>query len=248
MTKAKNKSRTNGKKYLQESFTLEQELLKVKLRFSQQSITHSSTLGEVNENYIIEALRKYLPRRYAVESGIAIDSNGKTSDQIDVIIYDDLYTPTLLDQENHHFITAEAIYAIFEVKPLIDKPNIEYADKKAKSVRNLKRTSVEIHHAGGVFPAKTPFRILAGIIATEISWKERFESKHFQSLISSENIELDCGLAVSGGCFDTYEGKIIIGPEKQALNFFLFRLLNKLQSLGTVPAIDWNQYASVFAK
>ena len=42
-----------------------------------------------------------------------------------------------------------------------------------------------------------------------------------------------------------YDGKIVICPPKNALSFFIFRLLQKLQSLGTVPAIDWNKYATV---
>jgi hypothetical protein len=56
---------------------------------------------------------------------------------------------------------------------------------------------------------------------------------------------IDYGLAVSGDSFDIYDGKPIIGPPNNALSFFIFRLLQKLQSLGTVPAIDWNKYATV---
>jgi hypothetical protein len=49
---------------------------------------------------------------------------------------------------------------------------------------------------------------------------------------------LDCGLAVSGHAF---------ANGKNALVVFLFRLLQKLQSLGTVPMIDWNAYAKQLA-
>jgi hypothetical protein len=48
---------------------------------------------------------------------------------------------------------------------------------------------------------------------------------------------------VSGDSFDIYDDKILIGPPNNALTFFIFRLLQKLQSFGTVPAIDWNKYA-----
>ena len=60
--------------------------------------------------------------------------------------------------------------------------------------------------------------------------------------------QLDCGLAVSGSVFDTYSGTLEVGPSGQALAYFLFRLLQKLQSLGTVPAIDWNAYAAALGK
>ncbi|MBF0402210.1 MAG: hypothetical protein HQL90_15775, partial [Magnetococcales bacterium] len=59
-----------------------------------------------------------------------------------------------------------------------------------------------------------------------------------------ESKRLQCGLAISGHCFDTFEGEVKTWPSEQALTFFIFRLLQKLQSLGTVPAINWNAYAA----
>lgn len=250
MTIAKKKSHEDGKKFLREAFTLEQKLLEVKLELSARSVTHPGVLGEVNESYFIEVLRKYLPKRYAVDTGIVTDSLGNTSDQIDVVVYDNQYTPTLLDQQNHRFIPAEAVYAVLEVKPTIDKAYVKYAGQKAASVRGLKRTSIEVVHAGGTFPAKPLFRILAGIVAGKIDWAEGFQSEAFiENFNSLGEIEvLDCGLAVSGSVFDIYSGNIEIGPKDQALAYFLFRLLQKLQSLGTVPAIDWNAYAAALGE
>ena len=124
MTIAKNRSNIDGKRFLKEAFALEQKLLQVKFDLSTQSITHPGILGDVNEKYFIDVLRQYLPKRYAVDNGIVIDSIGATSEQIDVIIYDNQYTPTLLDQENHRFVPAKAVYAVFEVKSTINKKYI----------------------------------------------------------------------------------------------------------------------------
>jgi len=248
--KAKDKSHRDGKRFLREAFSLEQKLLQVKLQLSSQSVTHPGTLGEVNENYFIDVLRKYLPNRYAVDTGIVLDSSGATSDQIDVIVYDNQYTPTLLDQQNHRFVPAEAVYGVFEVKPTINKPYLDYAGEKAESVRRLVRTTVPIVHAGGEYPAKQPFPIVSGIVAGEIDWAEGFQAAAFRRAHTSLTAmrQLDCGLAVSGSVFDTYSGTMEIGPSSQALAYFLFRLLQKLQSLGTVPAIAWNAYADVLGK
>nr|CBX31253.1 hypothetical protein N47_E47650 [uncultured Desulfobacterium sp.] len=230
---------------MQEAFASEQKLLRAALEHSSQSISHDATMGTVNESCFIEVLRKYLPRRYAVDTGIVIDSTGNTSDQIDVIIYDIQYTPTLLDQKSHRYIPSEAIYAVFEVKPKINKSSIEYAGKKAESVRKLKRTSVPIAHAGGEFPPKKLFPIVAGIVASGIEWENGFINasfiKGYKTL--TDDRKLDCGVAISGSCFDIFNGAFEFGPTNQALTYFLFRLLQKLQSLGTVPAIDWNAYA-----
>jgi hypothetical protein len=247
--KAKETSKIDGKAFLQQSFAAQQAILKTNLEMSSTSITHNGTTGDVNEKHFIEILRKYLPDRYAVNTGIVIDSDGKTSDQIDVVIYDNQYTPTLLDQQDHRFIPAEAVYAVFEVKPHIDKSYLEYAGKKAESVRVLRRTSVPIVYANGTYDAKPHFNIIAGIVATNIKWTDGFGAT-FTSVLSemSDAQRIDCGLAVSGASFDTFnEGHILKSDKSQnALVYFLFRLLKKLQSLGTVPAIDWGEYAKNF--
>ena len=245
-----NDQNNDRKEFLQNSLSIEQKLLQVKLELSSQSITHAGTMGAVNEEHFVNVLRKYLPNRYAVDSGIIIDSTGSTSHQIDVVIYDKQYTPTLLDQENHRYIPAEAIYAVIEVKPTINKQYLDYAGEKAESVRVLHRTSIPIVHAGGEYPPKPLFQIVAGIVASNIEWAEGFSGTTFQYNHSSlvDTKVLDCGLAVSGDCFDIFDGIIRIGPGENAMAYFLFRLLQKLQSLGTVPAIDWNAYAEALGK
>ncbi|EJD6330462.1 DUF6602 domain-containing protein [Proteus mirabilis] len=245
---AKELSNLDGKIFLRQSFSMQQKILQHQLEMSAATITHNGTMGEVNEKYFIEMIRKYLPARYAVDTGIIIDSEGKTSDQIDVVIFDNQYTPTLLDQMAHRYIPAESVYAVFEVKPTINKNYLDYAGKKAESVRVLTRTSVPIQHAGGVYPAKPSFDIIAGIIATKIDWADGFATSFQQNLLSLTGIKkIDCGLSVIGGCFDTFSmnNTLKIGPTDNSLAYFLFRLLQKLQSLGTVPAIDWNKYAEL---
>ena len=59
---------------------------------------------------------------------------------------------------------------------------------------------------------------------------------------------LDCGLSVTGGCFDLFGEELKVGPNKNSLAYFIFRLLQKLNSLGTVPAVDWNKYAMVMSE
>jgi hypothetical protein len=76
----------------------------------------------------------------------------------------------------HRYIPAEAVYAVFECKPKIDKAYLEYAGAKAESVRRLKRTSVPIPHAGGFYPAKQHFEIVAGFLAIEADWKNSFST------------------------------------------------------------------------
>ena len=249
MNKAKEVSKIDGKRFLREAFAAEQKLLSVQLELSNTSITHNGVMGEVNEQHLVKVLRKYLPTRYQVDQGIVIDSNGATSDQIDIIIFDHQYTPTLLDQHAHRYIPAEAVYCVFEAKPTLNKEYLEYAAKKAHSVRVLKRTSVTITHAAGESSPRPLFPIVAGIIATTVDWVEGLTSNSFDNTFTSlkGTRKLDCGLALSDRAFDTFKGALFVSPVERSLATFLFRLLQHLQSIGTVPAIDWNEYAAVLS-
>jgi hypothetical protein len=250
MSKAKESSKSDGKEYLRNSFAAEQDVLQVKLNLSTTSITHDGVMGDVNEKHFIEFLLRHLPKRYAVDSAIVIDSNGDTSDQIDIVIYDNQYTPTLLGQHDHRFVPAEAVYAVIEVKPTINKAYLEYAGQKAASVRKLKRTSVPIKHAGGEYDPKAPIKIISGIVAMNVEWAEGFGGQAFHDNLKllEDEASLDFGLALTGGTFDTFSDGITIGASNNTLAYFLFRLLEQLQSLGTVPAVDWNKYAEAMAQ
>jgi len=247
MNKAKTKTRIDGKSFLRSAFAAEQEVMAVQLKLSSKSITHDGLMGEVNEQHFIQLLRKYLPMRYAIDRGIVIDCNGATSDQIDIVIFDHQYTPTLLDQHAHRFIPAEAVYCVLEVKPTINKAYLEYAGEKARSVRELERTSVSIPHAGGEFPPKSLFTIISGIVAADTEWTDGLRGDPFSTnlKVMTGSRALNCGLALSDRAFDTFDGLVTLSPRGHSLAFFVFRLLQQLQSLGTVPAIDWNRYANV---
>lgn len=249
MSKAKSMSEVHGPEFLRVALEAEQRILALQLELSSTSITHDGVMGDVNEQHFIGFLRRSLPMRYAVDTGIVLDSLGNTSDQIDVVIFDRQYTPTLLDQQSHRFIPAESVYAVFEVKPSITKEHLEYAGDKARSVRMLTRTSVSIPHAGGTYPPKPHAAIIAGIIASRVDWAAGLASESFGknlTLLSGDRT-LDCGVALFDRAFDQFDGALRLGEPANSLAFFLFRLLQRLQSLGTVPAVDWNAYAAVLA-
>jgi len=186
-----------------------------------------------------------LPNRYEVATGFVIDSRGGRSEQVDIVIFDRHFTPTLLDQQKHRYIPAEAVYAVFESKPHFDKDYLAYAGHKAASVRKLHRTSVGIAHAGGMYKPKEPFPIVAGIVAPRSTWSDGLGTTFEKNLPTENEERLDCGCALEHGAFDIYDGALRKLPAEGALISFLFRLLSKLQSLGSVPAIDWSAYAAI---
>ena len=235
--------------FLVRAFRAAQRLLEQQLGLSRETIPHPGVKGDVTEDHWISTLRGYLPRRYAVDKAIVVDSRGAHSDHIDVVVYDSQYTPNLRDQHRHRFIPAEAVYAVMECKPILNKPHLEYAGDKASSVRKLHRTSAPIHHADGTYPAKKLFEIPAGILAVGSDWIEGLGKTFSARLgeLQGDN-RIDFGCALRAGAFDRFDGELRIAQAEDALMWFLLRLLGKLQTLATVPAVDWNAYVSALEK
>lgn len=226
---------------LQHAFEAEQKCLAAKFEAS-SPIVHHGDRGTVNEGIFIEFLRRYLPYRYAIEKATVIDSTGSVSHSIDVVIFDRHYTPTLFDSDHHRYVPAEAVYAVFECKPTFNKGYLEYAGDKVASVRQLKRTSVPIVHAGGQFPPKALFDLIGGLLTIGVEWQDglgvSFENN---AAAMTGDRSLDCGFAASGHCFSGSPRNVVAGPAAAAS--FIFNLLAQLQALGTVPAVDWAAYA-----
>lgn len=62
-------------------------------------------------------LKKYLPKKLDVSSGILVNANGAQTKHLDIIISDADKTPILFEKANVRVIPVECVYAIIEVKP-----------------------------------------------------------------------------------------------------------------------------------
>jgi hypothetical protein len=214
---------------------------------------HPDAKGDVGEINWAAALdgRKgngFLPGRYAVSNAFIIDADGHRSDQIDVVVHDAHFCPLFFEQAGNRYIPAESVYAVFEVKQDLDRENVLYAAEKAASVRKLRRTSVPIVHAGGVFPERKPFEIVAGILTSRSDWSPAFGDSLIKALGDiAEGGHLDFGAVAEEGAFEVGYGEegisLSVSEPDAGLIFFLSRLYTRLQSLGTVTAIDLAEYA-----
>lgn len=213
-----------------------------------RQLPHPTIKGDEGELLWLKVLSAHLPRRYAVRRGIVIDSRGARSDAIDLIVYDPQYTPVFLAQDEHAYVFAEAVYAVFEVKYELTAKHVKYAAAKAASVRRLHRTNAEIYHAGGVISKpRTPFVPLGGLLTLSHSWAAGSLEVQVRDKVRTRARQraLDMVLCLEGGLYESglapgEAGTFEAGPTSFVL--FLYSLLHRLQRLGTVPAIDWTEY------
>lgn len=229
-------------------FESTQRLMVAELTGIRGAVDHGGALGDETELAWRDFLARVLPNRYRVGDGFVVDADGWRSDQTDIIVFDRQYSPPLFTAGNVQYIPAEAVYAVFEVKQRIDNRNLRLACAKAASVRSLRRTSAAIPSAGGALEPKPPHRILSGILALSNSYSGNFGEALGDMLAQvPEAQQLDLGCALNDGSFlvNYREGKVASiesSPASSSLVSFLFRLLAALQSIGTVPAMDYAEY------
>jgi len=227
-----------------------QNQMRAKLSLNKEILTHPVAKGDASELEWVDMLATYLPRRYQVDKAFVIDCQGNISEQIDIVIFDRHYSPFMLRQNGATYVPAESVYAVIEVKPVLNIKNIKYASKKACSVRKLHRTTAKIVHAGGEIKApKKPFDIIAGILTIEGKLSNSMEA---QLKAFRPKCFLNFGCSLDKESFWVKKNESDITLEKsnpnEGLIFFFLNLLSELQKVGTVPAMDIQCYAERFKK
>ncbi len=231
-----------------------QDLMLTELNVKRDVIGHPGAKGEATEAGWRGWLSTYLPQRYKVKKAFVVDADGNLSDQIDIVIFDRQYTPPLLDQDGVVYVPAEGVYGVLEVKQELNAEHFAYAGQKAATVRRLRRTSAPIVYAGGTYEPRRPFDILAGVVTTSSGWNPALGTPLVAAaskLPASERLDLGCVL--KHGAFEVHydagaSPTLTVSPPKQALIQFFLTLLGRLQALGTVPAIDFGEYAHSLAR
>lgn len=225
---------------IQTLFNTKQIILESKLSIL---LDHPVTKGDHCESAWIDFFRSFLPNKYAIDKGFVFDSAGNVSEQIDIIIYDALYTPLIFGTDaGEKFITAESVYAVFDSKPEINKETLVYTNKKIGSVKNLDRTRRGVINAGRFCPPRELTHIIGGILAVD---SVRIDSINgYISLF--DNIDIGCAIKKHSFLVNRENSNIettSASGEEIVLAFF-YMILDELYKLGTVAGIDIRSYAN----
>lgn len=245
---------------LQGAFLGKQASMEASFSTVRAATGHPGTKGDESEADWLGLLQNFLPSRYEVGPIFAVDATGAASDQIDVAIFDQQYSPQWFGTNRGvRFVPVESVYAVFEVKPTLTAENIRYAADKVASVRNLKRTSAPIIHAGGRYVASPPEakHIIGGILTTRTSWTSVTTADMVAEHLPSLGLpgSLDIGIALDTVAFD-YTPDLDAGDDEalasnpprtlsqegHQLIHFAIRLFRQLQLIGTALALDLREY------
>jgi len=101
-------------------------------------IKHNLEYGIGAETVLRSLLRETLPIKYGIGKGKIVNSEGKLSNHLDIIIYDNLNYPSLFTDKNHNLILPlESVYCVIEVKSKTNSTVLNKAFKGLKSVSDL---------------------------------------------------------------------------------------------------------------
>ena len=210
----------------------------------QQQCIHAPTKGDITEDAWRAFFTEYLPKRYSCNKAFVVDCQGNISEQIDIVIYDEHFSPFIFNDNGIKYIPVESVYAVFEVKPNLSKENFEYAQRKALSVRQLYRTTAPVFCNGKLTPGREPPHIIAGLLTTNRAWENQLTS--LTCPFNTSNF-LDLGCCINGRSWLWHDERYMLSLEdRNSLLTFFTTFLDLLRQLGTVPAMDISKYFNGF--
>lgn len=102
-------------------------------------IEHAGVKGSVRENVVREFLDTFLPSRFAVKSGVIVDSNGTQSKQQDLVVVDSLGMPPFMSGDDSAIVPIESVAVTVEVKSRLTNNELGKAIENTTSVRLLQK-------------------------------------------------------------------------------------------------------------
>lgn len=122
-------------------YNLEDIAKKLKIDFDgiTKQIEHNGVKGNAREDLLKDYLRKLLPDKYSISSGIIVDNNQSQSKQQDFIIHDAFNCPGFFKTESNAILPIESVYATIEIKSTLDYNTLEQSVENIRSVRKLQK-------------------------------------------------------------------------------------------------------------
>lgn len=113
--------------------------LKIDVDFQMSKLVeHSASKGTFREYILRNIIRPFLPKRYGLATGECFDSTGKISRQLDIAVYDDLFSYSI-PCGDYSLFPFESIYGVIEVKSFLNKNTFMESINNISSLKDLHR-------------------------------------------------------------------------------------------------------------
>ena len=202
--------------------------LKAGISQIRSSIPHAAETGRLIEQLIRSELKKVLPKKIAVADGFVVDAEGRTSRQMDIILYDKLNTPRIFSSDGAQMFPVETTYAAGEIKTKLDGTSLRDAFEKCLSYKSLVRKSY-FHPKGDIQDTirlfgreqqswQSIFFCIAVESITEAILLEKYKSICLNMQLSYDN-RIDAIMSLDGTCVINAVMNIINGkPQNSSIS------------------------------
>ena len=175
-------------------YNLEDISKKLKIDFEgiTKQIEHNGVKGSAREDLLKDYLKKLLPEKYSITSGIIIDNNQNQSKQQDFIIHDAFNCPSFFKTESNSILPIESVYATIEIKSTLDYSTLEQSVKNIESVRNLNKLhnrNIISNRYNDVYPLGFVF-----------AYSSNYSLEQIQKRLSELNKDIDARYQISIVC------------------------------------------------
>jgi uncharacterized protein DUF6602 len=103
---------------------------------------HSGEKGRAREVAVVtELLNTFLPKKLAVATGEVVATDGSTSAQHDILIYDALETPVFNSSGESVVVPVEGVYAVIEVSSMLDRRKLREDAEKIARLKAMPKAS-----------------------------------------------------------------------------------------------------------
>lgn len=106
---------------------------------SSKLFTHPGEIGSVREEIISDLIRPFLPECYGLGSGQIFSSEDEMSKQIDIVIYDSIYSNVLFKNQKANLFPCESVYGEIEVKSHLSTEELIKSLDNIESMKKLSR-------------------------------------------------------------------------------------------------------------
>jgi hypothetical protein len=144
--------------------------LRSEVDFINTLFEHQGVKGEGNEAVLRELIRKFIPDRFGIGTGVVVDRFGNQSRQCDIVVYDAFSYPSLLSLASVHLFPVDIVYATIEVKTTLDAASAKEARQNVASVKKLSVLQgefmlIEQKDGGAAFVSYKPISPLGVVFA-----------------------------------------------------------------------------------
>lgn len=137
-----------------------------------KDLDQNTVKGQLRELLTTRLFSKFLTSQYGIGNGVIINQMGKTSGQIDIIIYDNRLLPPLIEEQKIGVYPVESVLAAIEVRSWISKDTVTmYAKTVAEMYKEIYDSKCSIYQDT---PSYKPLYCLIGFFNDGFFEKESF--------------------------------------------------------------------------